>query len=260
MRIALIPPTSLLYMVADKPLHMVIPDGLKSQVYKDFYNMIGIAEGKAIMLDNGAFESEGAEFTSSHEQLFNMTREVNADVVVLPDKIGDAAETQAKARNYMHFWEMYHATQMEPTRPVHFMGVVQGQDWFQLQRSIEGYLDIEEEFETTLILGLPRWITEEVGAELRIRLAEYINEQAPHPVHLLGLSRRWPEEVQQAALIPSINSIDTSAPFVWACEGRELGKTTCWERPSDYFNIRIPDLELVRRNIDVLEGWASGQA
>jgi hypothetical protein len=136
------------------------------------------------------------------------------------------------------------------------MGVVQGQDMLQLERSIQSFMDIEEEFETTLILGLPRWLSE-INVQIRIRLAEYMNERAPHPIHLLGMIRGWMGEVEAAAKIPSIISMDTAAPFVYAYHDKVIGVDPVAERPQNYFECRINDLDLVKRNIDTLWSWAN---
>jgi hypothetical protein len=260
-RVALIPPTSMLYQVANQPVHMVIPEGLKGSVYRNFYKILGLRDGIVIMLDNGAFEAEGGKPLSA-ETLIQMVYEVDADILVLPDHMGDPDETLQASRNFWHIWEMHHAEGSQ-SKPVQFMGVVQGQDERQLQRCIRSFCELEEEFETTIMLGLPRWQVDEIDTRIRYRLAEYIQKFAPHAVHLLGMARHYPmEEITRIAQdFPMVLSMDTSAPYIWTYNGSRLGAPgTESERPADYFNVntRLFDAKLLQENLETLWRWADG--
>src|SRR5260370_756878 len=261
MKVALIPPTSLLHQIVDQPLHMVIPEGLKGPVYRNFYKVLGMRDGVAIMLDNGAFEAEGSK-PLSHETLIQMVYEVDADILVLPDHMGELDKTIQTSRDFMHIWEMHHAV-AETGKPIQFMGVVQGADESQLRRCVKKYLELEEEFEQTIILGLPKWLSEEIDTHIRLKTALYIEEHAPHPIHLLGLSYAWPKEIIQASNYPNINSVDTSAPFVYAAYDIHIATNVRGpRRPDNYFSLdaRSLNTELVQQNTETLWRWASGQA
>jgi len=262
MKVALIPPTGLLYQIAAQPLHMVIPEGLKGSAYRNFYKILGMRDDQALMLDNGAFEAEGGK-PLSPEQLIRIVYEVDADILVLPDHMGDPDKTIQAARDFWHIWEMSRMPMPPKPKPIQFMGVVQGQDERQLKQCIDEFCKLEEEFETTIMLGLPKWIADEIDTRMRYRLAEWIQAYAPHAIHLLGMVRRFPmEEISRLATDnPHVVSIDTSAPYVRTYHGGRLGEPgTASERPNDYFNVdpRLFDAELLSQNLETLWRWANG--
>lgn len=263
MRVALIPPASLLYRIAEDELHMVIPEGLRNPVYNGFYKVLGLREGTTVMMDNGAFEAEGGRGIAD-ERLIEMIYTYNVDTLVLPDVMGNHIETIQVARQFIHMYEMHLGFTEPALGRIQFLGAVQGSDEATLRRCVEMYSDLEEEFEISIMLGLPRWTADEINAQIRYRLAKWITENDPHAIHLLGMTRLWPEEIMRIAQdIPTVQSIDTSAPFIWAYNGDTLGVPgTGAERPPNYFGLdpRQLDSDIVERNIDIIRGWANGQA
>lgn len=267
MKVALIAPADLLFTVTHEDVHMVIPEGLRvSPVYRDFYAIMGKMGKKAskhIMLDNGAFEAEGASTGLSFEQLVNMIFQYGVDTFCLPDQIGSHHLSVGAAEKFLHQWNTAVSLGTFPAaRRVRFLAILQGTDKSELQACFRDYCKLEEEFEISLMIGLPRWIADEINAQIRYRLAEYIEKRAPHAIHLLGMTRLWPLEVLRVAQnLPDVVSIDTSAPYVWTLNGNRLGVPgTASERVENYFthDSRHMDEGLLVDNIDTLKGWASG--
>src|ERR1700761_2136913 len=107
MMVALIPPADLLYAVAEEELHMIIPEGLRvSEMYRDFYQMVGLNRSSTIMLDNGAFEDEGAKSASDFSTLKNMIYKYNVGIFCLPDVMGNRSMTIDSAKNFLLQWEI----------------------------------------------------------------------------------------------------------------------------------------------------------
>lgn len=259
MEIALIPPANLLHMIADRPLHMVIPEGLQAtQVYRDFYRMLGQVPGPQVMLDNGAFEAAGPQGLLSTERLVELISEYNINEFVLPDVMSSSRETLQVARNFLHFWELNQGSDHD----VQFMVVVQGADKPSLYACIEGYRMIEDEFETEFVYCLPKWISQEIETDIRMQLTGYIGRNFHRDVHLLGLSRSWPQEIRFAAQTYGniVRSVDTAAPFVYAINGQDLSSAGVSERPENYFTYdsRLIDDHLLANNLSVLGWWANG--
>jgi hypothetical protein len=258
MQVALIPPTSMLYMVAENPLHMVIPEGLKQSAYANFYRLMSLQATSTLMLDNGAFEAASPQGPLNNDQLIQMLFEYDIDKFVLPDFLGDADKSLLAAERFLHVWNL-HQTVLA-IKPTQFIAAVQGADEQQLKVCIEKYCQLEEDFEIPLTFGLPRWIADEMGRHTRLAMADWIANRAPHPIHLLGMCPDWPSEIQYHNEL--VTSMDTSAPFSWAAAGMRLGvDDRPVERPENYFNLdsRLVDEELAKRNVDTLWRWANVQ-
>ena len=254
MQVALIPPTSMLYMITEQPLHMVIPEGLKLSAYRNFYKIMSQRPTATLMLDNGAFEATGPQGPLNNEQLVRLIFEYEIDKFVLPDYLANMGPTLAAAEQFLHVWNLHQQTVEQ--KPINFVAPIQGADLNELKFCIERFCQLEEDFEIPLTFGLPRWQADEIDRHIRLTLADWIAAHVPHPIHLLGLSPAWPSECMYHNEL--VSSIDTSAPFVWAAAGLRLGKDERpAERPTNYFSLdsRLVDEELAKQNIDVMRRW-----
>jgi hypothetical protein len=259
MRVALIPPAGLLHFAVDQPLHMIIPEGLKVLEYKYFYKVLSQASGTTLMLDNGAYEESNRK-ALDNDQLVQLIYSLGADIFVLPDAMRDRQETTRLAESFMHYWEIYHA--LLPLRPIQFMGVVQGTSLEDMKRCVSDFVALEEEFEVSMMIGLSKWTSQELMPDIRLQLASWVYTNAPHSIHLLGMSRVWPEEVIAASqYLPNIVSIDATSPFTYAMSGLKLGVDDGPGRPVNYFgaDTRNVDRELLKANLNTLWSWADGK-
>ena len=262
MNIAFIPPASFLHMIDGKPLHMCIPEGYRtSTLYRDWYQTIGMKPGTTLMLDNGAYEGVGG-MSMSNEALINLTHETDADIVVLPDKLCDLNVTLDRSRAFLHTWSLHEAS-VELDRIPTFLGALQGADTKQLKDCLAGYQALEDEFEIEIMIGLSRWMTDEINVQIRYRLATFITEHAPHRIHLLGYNKMWAEEIVTIAQdIPLVESIDTGAPWVYAMDECLVGQVGIHpKRPPNYFTYDYRHVyePTVRRNMETMEAWARGE-
>lgn len=257
MDIALIPPANLLYTVAELPLHMVIPEGLKGSLYRSFYKVLSQKSDTTLILDNGAFEASGPQGPLSDDQLIHAIFEFGIDKFVLPDYLGDINKTLAAAERFLHVWQLHNQT--VEIKPLQFIAPVQGQTGEELKACINRFIILEEEMEIPLTFGLPRWQADEMHRHIRLELADYIASRYANSIHLLGLSPAWPEECKYHN--QNVQSMDTSAPYVWAISGLRIGiDERPAERPANYFTYdsRSIDTELLNRNLETLWGWAHG--
>ena len=259
MRVALIPPVGLLRYAISEPLQMIIPEGLRTQAYRDFYRAQSKVQGVSIMLDNGAFEAEGG-WPLSNDRLVKYVYEYVPQFFVMPDRMGDWQGTVAAVRNFLHYWDVCHVLKDAP--PIQFLAVLQGVDDYTIKRCADDFAKTEEEFEISFVFGIPKWMTKELEVSTRIRMANWLHDNLSHPVHLLGMSHNWPREVLFAAQsCPDVISVDTSAPFVYAMQGLQLTTNGGAERPEPYFTAPVGDVDegLVWRNIAVVKSWADGR-
>lgn len=257
MQVALIPPICQLHRTAGIPLQMVVPAGFKSSVYRSYYKMLGYDSEYILYLDNGAFELDEQPETYDHLRLVEWAHEYKVQGIVAPDYMRDTAKSFALTTEFLHTLEMQMQEQTWPSVLV----PLQGKTTEELQQSFRNLQSLEEDFKRQFTVAIPRWTTEEIQPEIRMDLVQYIDDTDPHPVHLLGMSRKWPKELYYAAkYCPSVISMDTSAPFVMAAANKLLGVDGLVERPADYFDMSpvfFPN-ELVTRNISILQRWADG--
>jgi len=264
MKVALIPPASLLNLTAVQPLHMVIPEGLKvrtyAEFYRDHYRILNANLNSTVMLDNGAYE-EASGKSMHNDHLVWLVYDLKADILVLPDAMRDQNETIRLVESFMHYWDIYHALMIP--RPVQFMGVVQGTSLSEMKDCVARYVGIEERFEISIMLGLSKWTTAEIEPEARIKMAYWINDHCAHPIHFLGMSRIWPKEILYAAqAVPDlITSVDATAPFTYTMAGLKLGVDESPGRPKNYFGADVDhvDAGLLNANLQTLRNWANGQ-
>src|ERR1700748_2794438 len=115
MRLALIPPVSLIDDIFNTNYQMVLPH-IAHLNYIAAYRSAR-KRGDFLILDNGAAEGE----TPSLADLMTAAQDYMANEVVVPDVLGDADQTRALAEDFGEFIERYHFNDL-----FGYMGVVQG--------------------------------------------------------------------------------------------------------------------------------------
>jgi hypothetical protein len=188
----------------------------------------------------------------------------------MPDVRGDSDGT---LYSQTHFMRIFHqAYNMRPSSATpNVMSVIQGRT---VREAEEHVLKVADSWAAEMVrgrygkvvFGIPRRMSEDTGERSgRIDLVEFI---ASHfgpmfPIHLLGLSRANPREVQFIAkeFKEFVRGIDTDAPFVWTAENKHLDANDTAERPDGYLNMGAGSFPgpLVRHNIDTLEKWCRGE-
>lgn len=256
MRIALIPPVCMLHHTVKQELQMMIPQGLDSEMYRRHYKWLGISNNYHVILDNGMFET-GTPIDD--QDLLDIAAEYKVSEIVMPDVRDDPDATIDRQDQFLSLYDKWAG---RIPRPLKLMAVVQGKTAEEAQRYVNFVVKAGR---NNVVLGFPRRMTEDYGPEARIVLMSWLAASygSEFPMHMLGLSRANPMELQGAAkrLGSYIRGIDTSAPFVWTAENKHLDTGDIVERQDDYMTMeaaRFPG-PLVRHNIETLERWARGE-
>lgn len=250
MKLALIPPKGLERFALRSKLQLTLAQihrGPYQDVYKEARD-----RGDFIILDNGA--NEGVPVGDG--LLMQMAQMYRATEVVVPDVLRDRGKTLQRARRFFqNMIEMGY-----PTKPYRFMGVAQGQTLEEVQSCIEAYSHIRH----IRTIGIPRHLITTLDEETaRIRLAKFVfrHFEKRFKIHFLGTNPQWLEEIAYAAhQVPFVRSVDTSAAFVYAIDGKKIeAGCPAITRQIGYFengwNINPSILE---DNIQTLRRWASG--
>ena len=116
-KLALIPPFCLLDAYSDPGYHLLLPQLLSYEPYREYVRKI--QKGSFTILDNGAFEGDGIDQTS----LIDLAVMLNVDEVVVPDTLRDKDTTLAQARDFSEELMTREGQQL----PEKYMAVVQGE-------------------------------------------------------------------------------------------------------------------------------------
>lgn len=244
MKIAWIPPTSLLHYTNNTNYQLVLPQVLRADPsYAAHYTRSDLGFK---ILDNGA--AEGA--LASVEELFRWAKAISADEIVVPDVLHDLHGTVNAARNF----EMYTASYPD----YGYMAVAQGQSITEVIQCIDRFGELD--YITTI--GIPRHLVDK-GSQTRASLAEYTAKTLPdRSIHCLGMNVRDTMEVERLAKTGVVRGVDTSMPFFLGMWGFDLRRDNCAGayRPTNYFQMATlgeDELEYIDRNVRHFEDMAS---
>ena len=223
----------------------MLPHLFRHQKYRDFYRTRS-KEGDFVIRDHGA--AEGLEYGAKH--LLTRAGDMNVTEVVVPDTIGDANDTLAKAQ--------YFARYAQPE--FQYMFVLQGSTSEEVMFCLRA-LDNGNSFSYITTIGIPRHLYS-IDKHFRSTLAEVLLREsfdARYDIHFLGASR-WAKEVKYISHLteghPGFRGIDTSLPIYMGLEGRRV-----WEdyvqRPKDFFTRSDDNPGVINGNIDIYLEWAS---
>jgi hypothetical protein len=220
MRLALIPPDSLMEMMHRTDIHLLLPEQLERLPEAFIRSLKGYR-----ILDNGAAESDLRPIN----QLLNLIDEFDFDELVLPDVLMGCDQTLQYARSY---------SGLKATRPyLKLMAVAQGMNFQELMKCITGLTHMEH----VDTIGLPRWMLSSFGIQSRVALARslYEDDNYPKPIHCLGANAKWPGEMFELKGIKNIRSMDTSLPFVYGLKRVWLPSDRVLWREPHYFKSEI---------------------
>lgn len=180
--------------------------------------------GDFVILDNGAYEGELVTF----DELCRVGRELNAQVVTVPDKINDAGESHRIAKDFLsECWRHLDETKTTLMRVLqHESREVRAWDLLQY--------DLSQEFDYTWI-AYPR-----VLGEMRPKIISETTKTTlagdGMNVHAFGWTGNL-NEVRQLAKL-GVTSIDTSAPVWRGIHGLDLGNenVAAWEKHGPKFD------------------------
>ena len=251
MQIATILPTPHLDEIANDTYHMCLyQEMISNPEYAKFYQD-RIAEGKFVIMDNGA--AEGVNPTI--EELIPVWEQYKPREVVLPDVVGNYDETLAK-------FEQSYSLMAEKglLGKYHIMAVPQGETftaWIDCMKEM-----VRRRYVTTI--GVSKFTTKlyqkVLGKETNVRLecvdhilAETENSSRPPiEIHLLGCHNHPTEIGQIANIFPSVRGTDSAIAYVYTRKNRELTRDR--RRPDnkhiDFKKGTVDNIQLLRDNID----------
>lgn len=169
---------------------------LKYPEYKKYF----VKSKRMMILDNGAFETGEA---IPDDVYIELTRELQPDILIIPDVFKDNAATGIRAGNFLNEWKK------NPVANVELMGVLQGNTAKQL-------------------MGLYNFIYKPAGVKYYglgygTEMDRFQFLQA-HPeienVHILGLPILT--EAIGLATLPNVMSLDSSLPIKVTKQGKTL--------------------------------------
>jgi hypothetical protein len=209
----------------------------ENPLYKNYV----ISSNKFKILDNSAYELKRSVPAS---QICDVAEEIKADVIVVPDVLGDTDETlKVTEEFYKEF------TKRPGLKGVKTMIVPQGttySEYLMCYYKMRGfpYDMIGVSFYT------PGPLFESEDLRLK-KVQSIVNAEPNKKIHLLGLYR--PSFLYEYKKYLSIESIDTSMPVALAVYGKEFTDKSVKEgRPPAFFDLRLnkEQLSLAKRNID----------
>lgn len=189
-----------------------------NRMYYDGY-LHFVRKGHFVIVDNGAAEGDDIDFRN----VAHAAMELNADEIVLPDKLRDRTWT------WMHSTDS--TTLALVPRNKRFI-VPQGRDWDEWESSL---LDLVAQTEPVTI-GIAKHLETLAGGRPHaLEIIKSLGFQHRFNIHLLGIWQKPFAEVLDAwAVLPTIRGIDTSAPIAYAQNGRPIGDSEHyslkWER------------------------------
>lgn len=243
MKLALIPPISLLEYTDETFYQLMLPHLIESDVYTYVYRKHCEDPNQFVILDNGVAEAE----TVSWDQLTAIAVDFDVDEIVVPDVLGDSAATIAQAKTWVS--EGYVDEYFQ------YMFVAQGSTYLEFLESIKWAM--AQSWITTI--GLPRHAIATCNDNrVRQALAMYVAtfSQAKQ-VHLLGGAPSYPRELMDLSFAACVRSTDTSAPFNFAYAGKGMTSREAIKRPDGYFDLDQTtfDHDQTNTNVQKLMEW-----
>jgi len=208
----------------------------ENETYKSYV----VSSNKFKILDNSAYELKKSIPVN---QLCDIAEEIKADVIVVPDVVGNAVETLKMTEE---FYKEF--TKRPNLRKVKTMIVPQGINYSEY---LMCYYKMKE-FPYSMV-GVAYYVPDSTSdlEDLRFKKVQSIvNVELDKKIHLLGLHR--PCFLYEYKKYLSIESIDTSVPVVLATYGKEFtDKSSKEKRPSSFFDLRLnkEQLNLAKKNI-----------
>lgn len=256
MKLALIPPTSLLEDTSRTDMQLMLPQlAISDSHYAKFYRKHCKNKHQYVILDNGAAERSSVNLDTLMEMIYVF----QPDEFAIPDSLGDSRRTLVQA-NY--FFARYEQNVVELNQ-MKLGFVAQGRT-------------IMECFDTVTIMAeswwadyiqvvyLPRLLVAESGdAGARLELASLLNKEygGRFELHLFGAAPMWPAEIRAAADLSFIRSMDTSLPYVMSYWNTHLDMNVTISkltRPSNYFDQPWDKFTGSSAYVNTFIAWAEG--
>lgn len=233
--------------VGSTTVHLLLPylfGPAYDVLYQDYYAMRR-REGDYLILDNGAYLTDGGEAVSM-SRLLEITQLVRAQEVVLPDVIRSADSTIARSRaalDWLNTVEGRNAYQ-SAGRP-RLMIVPQGVKFSAWSECLERLLSMVSD--TMERVGGPEpaiGVSKVYGPGIlnRLEALDVRGHLNIFPIHLLGWAGSW-DTLEHASELwgEKIRSVDSARPITYGKLGRRLNDGEPHvSRDADFFNDSVP--------------------
>ena len=202
-----------------------------------------------IIMDNSLIE---LGFPLPLKDVIEAAEIVRANVIVLPDVLGDRIQTLNLAAQSVE--EIHELRASSPyARKVKMLGVAQGKtfnDFFSCARDMIQTLGVEA-------ISIPRHAVAKIGS--RVKLVEEVRKYGK-PLHLLGFSDNLLDDFTALSTM-GVMGIDSALPIWYGLQGFELPtnppiKADFGKRPKDYESQTEINSKVII-NIRRVERWAS---
>ena len=254
MKIALIPPVSLLEFTSKTDMQLMLPHLASIPQYRYTYLMHGKDPHQYLILDNGVAEGmrAGADMIMELGDFFLVNE------IVLPDVLTNAEKTRLLSNNFLDLAKTHYRGRIL-SKPK-FMYVLQGTSFNQVIK--EAQWGAKQPMVD--VFGLPRHLItttmtgSHINFSIRSNLAAKIQEISDKPIHLLGGSPDAPNELGELEFTNNVRSHDTSSPFNYAYFNKQLQADIRCGRPLKYFDKPASsfDEHFVNINVNDLMRWA----
>lgn len=249
MRLALIPPTSLLTASPNTNYHLMLPQLVGNWWYSSLFKFRGIDSEQYVILDNGA--AEGCDVTP--DVLMDCADKYRVDEVVMPDVMYDTLATSIKVIDFLK--------ELQGREHTYKLGlVVTGRSETE---AFEFALQMMDQYGDKVdVLYLPRLLVTKENPFTRIDLAQDLLDLFPYEeIHFLGANSLFIREMQEAGKLGIVRGMDTSAPFNYTFHGQKMDEESSCNRPEGYFDLHASkfDWHLLQYNIGLAQEWARGE-
>lgn len=261
MKVAFIPPFSLLGQTARTDYQLMLPHLLSNEVYHQRCTELCANPHQFVILDNGA--AEGVRISDS--QLLLLAGTYRVSELAIPDVLYDSKATLKRMDSFM---QIYTSTFGVKNCQLGFVaqGLNSAESMYTVREVLNGPW---EPYISTVYI--PRLLIQASGDRReRIKVAQRIDQEfGPRlAIHFFGASPLWCSEVQEAArVVPFVRGIDTSMPFNYAYHNIRIEYDTNAypldnpiERPNHYFELSAEHFN-TRKLIDNQKtylAWAGG--
>jgi hypothetical protein len=252
MRLALIPPVSLLGATFRTDYQLMLPQLCDNPTYAGAYRSHCKDPRTYVILDNGAAEGHAP----NKIELLQYANRFKVDEIVLPDVLGDMNKTLELSRECLDYMHMTTTIKQFNT-----MFVCQGADQFEFVERA----DIAARWPEVTSIGIPRHTLVTCDNKLaRVSIANILQsgERFNKQIHFLGASPFSPTEAKLLA-DPSVTTqrlvrgMDTSMPFNYAYKLMNLRDGVVVNRVDDYFSLPSDafDVGFLQQQIDTYLKW-----
>jgi hypothetical protein len=260
MKLALIPPFSMLDLATPQDYQLLLPRNFRDQIYAQWAVKDILQDPEQFtILDNGLAEDQQIDDIA----LLAMASYYKPSELVVPDVM---RERGASIDWALKFIDMKVCLDPEDyPYDGRYAFVAQGRTYHEALECAKQYIDnpLLHNFANTIMIPRHLVTAQEPHARLIVAgaLYEYIGDRKVD-IHLLGGSRFFPREIYYAAKdYPFIRGMDTSMPFVFGMQGVHVDEVAVGplhrETDETYWTHRFTEYRaaIARHNVQMMRRW-----